>query len=111
MVKSIIKNRIETCISMACEERPVTVATLAPCSDPHGQDRKRPTCPKTRKLIRELITEGKAIGSNSKGYFPIETGEQLQRYLNKLLKRQVAIAGRISDVHKAFFKNFEDLRR
>ena len=61
------------------------------------------TCPITRKLIlKAMMTEGVAIGSDHRGYYTIRTAHEMQRYLNKLLKRQIAITERIEAVYKAF---------
>lgn len=59
------------------------------------------TCPTTRGLIRELIDEGHIIGSNSNGYFLIDTAKEMQVYLNSLLKRQMGISKRIQAVYDA----------
>jgi hypothetical protein len=60
------------------------------------------SAPQTRKIIRTLIAEGVPIGSNHKGYFILRTAEQVQVYLNALLKRQTKLAERISDTYHAF---------
>jgi len=60
------------------------------------------TSPQTRRVIRVLVAEGTPIGSNRKGYFILETAEQVQVYLNGLLKRQTKLAERISDTYHGF---------
>lgn len=57
------------------------------------------TYPKTRKIIRELIDEGMCIGSNNNGYYIMQSGKEVQVYLNSLLKRQIAISNRIAAVY------------
>lgn len=59
------------------------------------------TYPKTRALIRELIDEGYCIGSKSTGYYLMQTGKEIQIYLNSLLQRQIAISNRIAAVYHA----------
>ena len=62
------------------------------------------TCPKVREVIRQLINDGHCIGSNSKGYFLIQTGQECQRYLNSLMKRQIGISRRIEAVYNSAVK-------
>ena len=61
------------------------------------------SCPRTRKLILEAMKEFNiAIGSDHRGYYLINTAQEMQRYLNSLLDRQIAISKRIDIVYKAF---------
>ena len=55
--------------------------------------------PKARKAIRELIDEGHCIGSRYDGYFLMQSGKEVQGYLNSLLQRQIAISHRIAAVY------------
>jgi len=57
------------------------------------------TYPKTRKIIRSLIDEGHCIGSNNYGYYLMQSGKEVQSYLNSLLRRQIAISNRIAAVY------------
>jgi len=59
------------------------------------------TYPKTRALIKEMINEGHLIGSTSEGYKRLQTGKEVQQYLNSLLKRQMGISRRIQAVYDA----------
>lgn len=59
------------------------------------------TYPKTRALIKEMINEGHLIGSTSEGYKRLQTGKEVQLYLNSLLKRQMGISRRIQAVYDA----------
>jgi predicted transcriptional regulator len=59
------------------------------------------TCVGTRGIIRDLIEDGYAIGSNAAGYKLLRTGKDVQSYLNSLLKRQMGISKRIANVYEA----------
>ena len=59
------------------------------------------TCPQTRLLIKELIDDGKLIGSNIDGYKLMTSGKEVQVYLNSLLKRQMGMSRRIQAVYDA----------
>jgi hypothetical protein len=57
------------------------------------------TYPKARKIIRELIDDGYCIGSSNEGYYLMQSGKEVQVYLNSLLQRQIAISNRIAAVY------------
>jgi len=63
------------------------------------------TCPRTRSLIKELIIDGKLIGSSKDGYKLMTSGKEVQVYLNSLLKRQMGMSRRIQAVYDAAQKN------
>jgi chromosome segregation and condensation protein ScpB len=81
---------------------PITAKTLARQA---GIDETDDTCPKTRKLIRDLIRDGHCIGSENTGYKLMQTGKEVQEYLNSLLQRQIALSKRIADVYHGAVKN------
>jgi chromosome segregation and condensation protein ScpB len=89
---------IKTVTSMS--EAPVKVRRLARIMNIKESSG---SCPTTRKLIREAIKAGHAIGSNNSGYFMIETEKEMQRYLNSLMRRQIKMSQRIDDVYHAFY--------
>lgn len=60
---------------------------------------------KTRKYIEDTMEQYKIpLGSNTKGYFIIETAEECDKYLNNLEVRQKGIEKRKNNV-KNFFQN------
>jgi hypothetical protein len=59
------------------------------------------TCPVTRGIIRDMINDGELIGSNSKGYFIMKDGKEVQQCLNALLKRTIGINKRIQSIYDA----------
>lgn len=59
------------------------------------------TCPTTRGYIRDLIDDGHVIGSSRDGYKLLQTGKEVQAYLNSLLERQMGISRRIAAVYEA----------
>ncbi|MHC4640091.1 MAG: hypothetical protein ACYS32_00500 [Planctomycetota bacterium] len=93
--KETKKKRILDCLKR--RSTPITARRLADCADVDWYDASG-TRPYTRKLIRELISEGNPIGSNNKGYFLLRSDRETQRYLNALLQRQAALSQRIADV-------------
>ena len=79
-------------------KKPMTAFCIANrCGISEGSE----SCPKTRKIIRDLTADGYTIGSSSAGYRMLSTGKEVQGYLNDLLKRQIAISQRIADVYDA----------
>ena len=65
-----------------------------------------PTCPRTRKLIKDAMKFFNVpIGSNNHGFFIIKTGQEMQRYCNSLLKRQVGITETIEITYEAWKAN------
>ena len=70
-----------------------------------GQCETDDTFPKTRKVVRELIDEGHCIGSNHHGYYIMQSGKEVQSYLNSLLRRQIAISNRIAAVYASGKEN------
>lgn len=63
------------------------------------------TSPTTRGYIRSLIDDGYCIGSTREGYKMLVNGKEVQRYLNSLLKRQIALSTRIQKVYDAAQKD------
>jgi hypothetical protein len=55
-----------------------------------------------RELIRELIADGNPIGSRGKGYFLIETMEELKEVVDGLRARQEGIETRIRLISQAY---------
>lgn len=55
-----------------------------------------------RELIRELIADGNPIGSRGRGYFLIETMEELRGVVEGLRARQEGIEARIRLISRAF---------
>ena len=68
-----------------------------------GLSESDPSCPATRKKIWEAIKEGNPIGCNGKGYFIIRSDKEMQSYLNSLMRRQIALSERITDVYRAYY--------
>jgi hypothetical protein len=75
--------------------------TAGEIADQVGIAESNDSCPSTRKLIRDLIETGHPIGSTAGGYRLLQTGKEVQRYLNSLLKRQIGISHRIEAVYEA----------
>jgi hypothetical protein len=48
-----------------------------------------------------MINDGELIGSNSKGYFIMKDGKEVQQCLNALLKRTIGINKRIQSIYDA----------
>ena len=98
MTKTELKNVILKRIERASKSDPVTADEIAEYTRMYGDWTHR----KIRLIITELIEEGNPIGSNSAGFFLIRTKDQLQVYLNSLMKKQVALSARILNVYNAF---------
>jgi len=82
------------------EDFPVPVKALAAIA---GIDDKE-SCPKTRKIILEMIEKDKvAIGSNTKGYFLIKTEKEMQKVFNGWMRRQLAMTHRMQALYDAFY--------
>lgn len=59
------------------------------------------SCPQTRKLIKQATeTYDVPIGSCRRGYFIINTAQEMQRYCNDLLERQVGLSDRIESTYE-----------
>ena len=59
-----------------------------------------------RKYVVELVREGYPIASDSKGYWIMQSKKEMQEYLNKLQKVQVALSERIADAYHAYEHNY-----
>jgi len=60
-------------------------------------------CPRTRKLILQAMKElNVPIGSNNFGYYLIRNKQEMQVYLNKLMKLQIALSKRIEITYYAY---------
>ena len=61
------------------------------------------SCPRTRKLVKDAMKFFSIpIGTNHKGFYIIKTGQEMQRYCNSLLKRQVGITDTIDVTYEAW---------
>lgn len=68
-----------------------------------GISESNKSCPKTRKLVKEAMKFFNIpIGTNRKGFYIIQTAQEMQRYLNSLLKRQIGITETIDICYEAF---------
>jgi hypothetical protein len=91
---------IVECLSNTSHDNPMPVRDIAEII---GINESEPSCSRTRGLILKAINDISApIGSNRNGYYLINTKHEMQRYLNDLLNRQIAISKRIEAVYKAF---------
>jgi len=104
MCKQKIQERIEdlTDYLWACEateNNPMPVKEIAAFL---VMQEKSDSKPQTRKLIAMAIDKGHPIGSNNKGYFMLRTEKEMQKYLNNLMQRQIALSKRILGVYNAF---------
>lgn len=62
-----------------------------------------PGQPGTRAVITEIVRRGLApVGATAKGYFIIETKEELERYEHALTAREMGIAARRMNVRRAW---------
>lgn len=102
-VKSFAKERVLRRIKQASQKSPITARTLNPYAFRVSSDTADTAA--VRKIIRELIAEGNPIASDAGGYFYIRSAKQCQAYLNRLLRQQAAVSGRIHDIYHAFFKS------
>lgn len=60
-------------------------------------------CPRTRKLILQAMKElNVPIGSTNLGYYLIRSEKEMQEYLNKLMKLQIALSKRIEITYYAY---------
>ena len=89
------------CLSNSTYENPMTVREIASiCGINEGNDQ---SCSKTRILILKAMEDfNTPVGSCYRGYYLIRSAHEMQRYLNSLLDRQVAISNRIEIVYNAF---------
>lgn len=55
-----------------------------------------------RKTIRILVRWGYPIASDNKGFWVMTTKREMQEYLNRLQKVQVALSERIADAYHAY---------
>lgn len=61
------------------------------------------SCPRTRKLVKDAMKFFNVpIGAHNKGFYIIRTAQDMQRYLNRLLKIQIATSETIDITYEAF---------
>lgn len=97
--QKLLKDVVEV-LNCATYERPMKVRHLAGYI---GIDENDNSCPRTRSLILEVMEKHMgAYGSDTRGYFPLKSMKQVQKYLNGLMKRQVKISDRIRTVWDAY---------
>ena len=98
------EERILDCLSNTTYNDPMPVRDIAEII---GMEESHPSCPRTRKLIlktmQDFVSQKKAIGSDGRGYYMINNEHEMQRYLNSLLNRQIAITKRIEITYNAFY--------
>jgi len=88
------------CLSGSSYENPMPVRDIAEII---GMTESHPTCPRTRELIlKAMVDFDVAYGANNKGYYKISNKHEMQRYMNLLLDKQIAISKRIEIVYNAF---------
>lgn len=102
MLKDILKENIMDGLLIA--KAACTQLTAVELSNYAGVVETDTTCPNTRELIKDLIRDGNLIGANSKGYWIMTTGKEVQQVLNSLLKRQMGISRRIQSIYDAAIK-------
>jgi len=81
-------------------DRPVTVDEITERIGMFDERRTR------RYILETMKLYNFPIGSDGRGYFRIRTAQEMQRYLNALLKRQIAISERIDVCYDAFHGRF-----
>lgn len=57
---------------------------------------------RVRKLVRQLLAEGIAVASCSRGYFICATSAEVAEYIDSLLGRIAGIESRIADMKEAW---------
>lgn len=88
------------CLSNTTYDDPMPVRDIAEII---GMNESHISCPRTRKLILNAMKNfNKPIGSDNRGYYIIRTAQEMQRYLNQLLQRQIATSERIDIVYNAY---------
>lgn len=93
------------CLSNTTYADPMPVRDIAEII---GMDESHISCPRTRKLILKAMKDfNKPIGSDNRGYYIIRTGQEMQRYLNGLLQRQIQISERIDIVYNAYHGRYD----
>jgi len=105
MLKEVLEEKIKDLkvalqIFDATYSNPAKVQEIADALDIKETDK---TCPQTRRIIRKALERGLSIGAKHDGYFLIQTEKELQRYLNSLMKRQIALSERIRDTYYSFY--------
>lgn len=55
-----------------------------------------------RKTIRMMVRWGYPIASDNKGFWIMTTKKEMQEYLNRLQRVQVALSERIADAYHAY---------
>jgi hypothetical protein len=57
---------------------------------------------KTREIIAELVRGGMPVGASERGYFVLETEQELDDYLHDLTQRELGIRARHDNVLRAW---------
>jgi hypothetical protein len=94
-VKDIFKNRIRMALADGQTHTAKSLGLAAIITETED------TSPRTRALIREMVEDGELIGSSSAGYKNLTTAKEVQKYMNSLMKRQMAVSARILAVYNA----------
>jgi hypothetical protein len=88
------------CLSNTTYDDPMPVRDIAEII---GMQESHVSCPRTRKLILKAMKDfNTPIGADGRGFYIIGSAQEMQRYLNQLLQRQIATSERIDIVYNAF---------
>ena len=94
--KSLVRGYLETnCVGKGKAERSARIRMM--CALPASETEEI-----VREMIRELLEEGVAVGSCSRGYFIIQSMKELGDVLKGLRARQEGIETRIRLISHAF---------
>lgn len=94
---------IKDCLSGTSYDDPMPIRDVAEIV---GINESHVSCPRTRKLIKDVMTKYNIpIGACHRGFYIIRTGHEMQRYLNLLLRRQLGITETIDICYHAFIQS------
>lgn len=94
------------CLSNTTWDDPMPVRDIAEII---GLHESHISCPRTRKMIlKAMVDFNTPIGADYRGFYIIRTAQEMQRYLNQLLQRQIATSERIDVVYNAFHGRYEN---
>ena len=94
------------CLSNTTYDDPIPVRDIAEII---GLRESHVSCPRTRKYILSAMKDfNTPIGSDGRGYYVIRTAQEMQRYLNQLLQRQIATSERIDIVYNAYHGRYHN---
>ncbi len=97
-------NQIHNCLCGTTYDDPMPIRDVAEIC---GIKESHVSCPQTRKMIKDVMKAyNMPIGADHRGFYEIITAQEMQRYLNSLLQRQIGITDTIDVCYNAFHERY-----